>query len=473
LKNLRAIRRVLYITMALNLVAMLAKLLVGYWTGALSLIADGYDSLFDAAGNVIGLVGIYIASRPADREHPYGHRKFETLTAIGISLLLFVTTWELLQNAWERLRAPELIDPTINAWSFGALAISIVVHVIVTVYELNAGRRLKSDVLVADALHTRADIYVSVSVIGGLIAVRLGYPVVDPLLALAIAVFIAKLGVDIIRESSRTLLDGAVVPIGEIERVVMGVRDVRACHHIRSRGHEDAIYVDLHVKVVPEMSTAQSHAIAHDVQHRLRAEFPAVQDVVVHVEPEDIAGGDQEIPIPALRALAQELGLAVHDIAAHQVDGMYHVETHITVDGGLSLERAHAMADELEELARGRLDRLGEIVTHIEPAVDDLESPGPGWLSVDGIAESVCNLVVDLGYPGACHDVQVYPVGSSWAVSLHYTLDGHMPLREAHAISEQIERHLRDIIPRLHRVVIHTEPLIAGESEGQTEHGRS
>jgi len=93
MKNLKAIRRVLYITMGLNLVAMAAKLGVGYWTGALSLIADGYDSLFDAAGNVIGLVGIYLAFRPADPEHPYGHRKFETMAAVAISILLFLTTW--------------------------------------------------------------------------------------------------------------------------------------------------------------------------------------------------------------------------------------------------------------------------------------------------------------------------------------------------------------------------------------------
>ena len=115
MKNLKAIRRVLYITMALNLVAMAAKLVVGYSTGALSLVADGFDSLFDAAGNVIGLVGVYIASRPADQEHPYGHRKFETFAAIAISLLLFVTTWELVESAWERLRDPALIEPVVNA----------------------------------------------------------------------------------------------------------------------------------------------------------------------------------------------------------------------------------------------------------------------------------------------------------------------------------------------------------------------
>jgi cation diffusion facilitator family transporter len=463
MKNLGAIRRVLYITMALNLVAMAAKLMVGYWTGSLSLIADGFDSLFDSASNVIGLVGIYIASRPADEEHPYGHRKFETLSAIAISLLLFVTTWELVESALERLRSPEMIDPTVNLWSFGSLLVSIAVHITVVVYELNAGRRLKSDVLVADAMHTRADIYISLSVVGGLVAVRLGYPVVDPLLALVIAVLIAKIGIDIIRESSKTLLDGAAVPISEIERIVMGVHDVLACHDVRSRGHEDAIYVDLHIKVAPQMTTAQSHAVAHDVQHRLRSEIPAIQDVVVHVEPEDREIPDGSALIPALRSVAERLGIAIHNITARQVDGKYHVEAHILVDGSLPLMQAHQIASQLEEMARSQIENLAEIVTHIEPQSGESGQPYETATSADEIAERVQSLLSGWDAGMDCHNVRVYAVGDSWAASVHCLLDGRMPTQEAHIIAGEMEGRLRDAIPRLERVAVHAEPLVANE----------
>ena len=463
MKNLSAIRRVLYITMALNLVAMAAKLVVGYSTGALSLVADGFDSLFDAAGNVIGLVGIYIASRPADREHPYGHRKFETFAAIAISLLLFVTTWELVESAWERLRDPAAIDPAVNAWSFGSLIVSIGVHVAVVVYELRAGRRLKSDVLVADALHTRADIYISLSVIVGLIAVRLGFPVVDPLLALVIAVLILKIGIDIIRESSKVLLDGAAVPISDIERIVLGVRDVRSCHDIRSRGHEDAVYVDLHVKVAPEMSTAQSHAIAHDVQHRLRDEISAIQDVVVHVEPEDAEEERSASVIPALRTLAQELDISIHDIAARWVDGAYHVDAHVTMSGDLGLGEAHDRASQLEHEARARIEHLAEIVTHIEPIEEEQQMPSLYWVaearSVDDVEQSICRALDGLELCGPYHDIRVYPEGNGWTASLHCQLDRDVPLRQAHALCTQVEEHLLNSVPRLSQVIVHTEPL--------------
>jgi len=285
MENFRAVRRVLWITMGLNLIATAAKLVVGYWTGSLSLIADGYDSVFDSLSNVVGLVGIYLAARPADEDHPYGHHKAETLTALVISSLLFLTTWELIKSAVERLRDPSLIQAEVNAWSFGALLVSIVVHLTVVWYELRAGRRLHSDVLVADAMHTRADIFVSLSVVAGLIAVRLGYPLADPILAIVIALVIAKIGVDIIREGSPTLMDEVAVPSERVQQIALAVPGVVSCHQIRSRGHETAMYVDLHIQVSPDISTEQSHAIAHEVQHELRRQYPHVRDVTIHTEP--------------------------------------------------------------------------------------------------------------------------------------------------------------------------------------------
>lgn len=290
MRNFSAIRRVLVITLLLNLVATAAKLIVGYLTGSISLVADGLDSVFDSASNIIGLVGIYIASRPADEEHPYGHRKFETMAAISISILLFLTCMQLVQSAWVRLKASEIIAPVVNVWSFAALLLSIAVHITVVSYEYRKGRELKSDILVADALHTRADIYISVSVIAGLIAVKLGQPVVDPILALIIAALIFKIGLDIIRSRSRVLLDGVAVDTSDVERIARAVQGVTAVHRVRSRGHEDDIYIDLHVKVNPSMATEQAHSIAHEVERRLLAEVPGAQDVIVHIEPERAQG---------------------------------------------------------------------------------------------------------------------------------------------------------------------------------------
>jgi cation diffusion facilitator family transporter len=458
----RAIRRVLWVTMGLNLVATAAKLIVGYWTGSLSLIADGVDSVFDAASNVVGLVGIHFAARPADDDHPYGHRKAETMTALIIAGLLLLTTWELLQSAIERLRNPALIEAEANWWSFAALLASIIIHTIVVWYEMREGRRLGSDVLVADALHTRADIFISLSVAGGLIAVRLGYPIADPILAVVVALLIAKIGIDILRQNIPTLMDRLMIPVDQVEQVALSVPGVLSCHRVRSRGHEQDVYADLHIRVDPEMSTDQAHSIAHEVQRRLRESQPDLRDVTVHVEPsrtpqgEPGVGSDQPVA-SQLRKLAEELGIAVHDLWIREVDGHYHTDLHLEADGALSLQEAHRMASSLEKKAREQIPELDELTTHIEPqgrpaVLAEMD------LKESQVAQIVQQVADDTLGAGACHRIQARPGLRGWAISMHCNLPGDMPMAEAHRISSRLESRLRQKISGLERVVVHTEP---------------
>lgn len=458
--NFRAIRRVLWITMGLNLVATAAKLIVGYLTGSLSLIADGFDSVFDSASNVIGLVGIYVAARPADKDHPYGHRKAETMAALIIAGLLFLTTWELIKSAVERLRNPSLIQAEVNVWSFGALLVSILVHMTVVWYELRAGRRLQSDFLVADALHTRADIFLSISVIGGLTAVRLGYPIADPILALVIALFIAKIGIDIIRESSPTLMDEAVMIPGKVEQIALSVPGVVSCHRVRSRGHEGAVYADLHIRVDPHMSTEQAHAVAHEVQYRIRERRPDVQDVTIHVEPAGSRSAEQgwEDVALQLRRLATGLGMEIHNLWAYELGGRYYVEAHLEADGALPLHQAHKSASLLEERAQVVIPNLAEVTIHIEPKGQLIQSPAPGLVEEEVIA--AVQRVVDEAFPAqACHQVQVRRSNGGWLVSMHCYLPGEILLEEAHRLTVRVETLLRSEVPGLERVIIHAEPL--------------
>lgn len=458
----RAVRRVLWITLGLNLVATAAKLIVGYLTGSLSLIADGFDSVFDAATNVIGLVGIFVAAQPPDADHPYGHRKAETITALIISSLLFLTTWELIQSAVERLQHPSLLEAEVTVWSFGALVVSIAVHMTVVWYELRAGRRLQSDVLVADAMHTRADIFISLSVMGGLIAVQLGYPLADPILALVVAVAIAKIGIDIVRETSPTLMDQVVVPPGQLEQIALSVPGVLSCHRVRNRGHKGAVYADLHIRVEPSTDTVQAHTIAHEVQHRLHARLPDIKDVTIHVEPAGSLQSSQgwsDITVK-IRQLAHGLGVGVHDVWAYEVGGGLYAEVHMEADGTQLLHEVHAVASSLEQRSRDAIPRLAEMTIHIEPEgqLHPELSPTPGKTSACQAVERAIHETLQKAAAGDSHRVQLRPGGAGWILSLHYRLPGDISLAEAHEATNQLERRLRESIPDLERVIIHTEP---------------
>jgi len=285
--ELKKIRRVLVITLLLNLAISLAKLGVGYLIRSAGMVADGFHSLFDASSNVIGLIGIRMSAKPPDTDHPYGHRKYETFAALGVALLLFLTCFEVLQRAVTALMGDGEHRVIASTAGFVVMSVSIVVNTFVARYELGKGRELKSDFLIADSGHTKSDILASASVLVSLGAARMGYGWMDPVAALVIAVLIARVGINILRRSSDILCDASRIGEAEVVEICMGVPGVKLCHAVRSRGREDSVSVDLRVHVAPEMTVAESHEIAHRVEKAIKAALPEVTDVVVHLEPHE------------------------------------------------------------------------------------------------------------------------------------------------------------------------------------------
>jgi cation diffusion facilitator family transporter len=279
----RAVRRVLLITLALNLAVAAAKVATGMAFGILSLTADGLHSSLDGLNNVIGLVALSWAHRPPDEGHPYGHRKFETFAALGIGLSLGVLGAGLVREAIARLRTGTA--PASHAASFAVALATLGINILVSRYEIRRGRELDSELLIADGQHTRGDVLVTCGVLGALLAVALHQPALDGAIALAIAAFIGYTAYRVIAHNVGVLADAAVLDVAHVTSIARGVDGVRAVHKVRSRGPAGHVFVDLHVQVDPAMPTLDSHALGHRVAAELKRVLPGVVDVLVHVEP--------------------------------------------------------------------------------------------------------------------------------------------------------------------------------------------
>lgn len=280
---MQKVRRVLWIILLFNLGVALAKVAYGLITRSLSMTADGFHSMSDGFSNVIGLIGVWIAGQPADKDHPYGHKKFETYTTVGIAALLLFVSYEVSAGIINRIRHPSV--PAVTGISFAVMLVTLAVNIGVYVYEVRQGRKLGSDFLVSDAYHTRSDILVSLSVLGGLFGMKLGLPWLDWVLGIVLVVLIALSAWEIIRNSAQVLCDAAVLDAQVVVPLVMDIPGVEDCHMVRSRGRADAVYVDLHVEVDPGMTVAQAHDLADLVEARLKGRLEGVVDVLVHVEP--------------------------------------------------------------------------------------------------------------------------------------------------------------------------------------------
>lgn len=293
-------RRILAVVLVLNLGVAVAKLTVGWLIDSISMLADGFHSLTDSASNVVGLIGISLAARPPDEDHPYGHRKQETLSALFIGGLLAMTAWEVLQSCVERLRTGG--TPDVTPESFLVMGVTMVVNLGVATYEGRRAKELGSEVLRADAAHTKSDVFVSLGVIASLAAARWGYPQLDLVAALVITAIIARVAFGILRRSAGQLADEAVVPADRIRELALSVPGVRGVHKIRTRGQPPSGHADLHVQVQPDLPIDQAHSIGHRVVDRLRQEL-GLRDVVTHVEP--ASGADPSISRPEVSAGAE------------------------------------------------------------------------------------------------------------------------------------------------------------------------
>jgi len=278
-----AVYTVLVRVLILNLAVAVTKLVFGHLTSTVSIVSDGFHSLTDASANVMAIVGLRASHKPPDEDHPYGHRKYETLAAAGIFVFLLFAVLEVARAALKRLAGGA--EPQVTALSFAVMLATIAINLAVVFYESARARALTSELLKADALHTRSDVLTSCAVLASLAAVKLGYPSLDAVGGLVIALFIARTGWEIARDTSGVLSDRVVLAEDEIRRVVMSVPEVLGCHQIRTRGSLDHTFLDLHVWFRGSTTLYEAHRLSHVVKDRLMEKYPHVADAIIHIEP--------------------------------------------------------------------------------------------------------------------------------------------------------------------------------------------
>jgi cation diffusion facilitator family transporter len=277
------VRRVLLGLLFANLAVVAAKFGVGLASASLAVLGDAVHSSVDAMNNVLGLTVIGIAARAPDEDHPYGHTKFETLGALAIVVFLSISGFELVKGAVTRLAGGgtplDITNPQI-----AVLSATLAVNVVVAWYETRRGRQLGSELLLADAAHTRADVFVTLGVLAGVMLTRGGWALADPIVALVVAVAVAVMAWGIVRRAVPVLVDEHAVPAPAIRGVAEGVSGVASAYAIRSRGSGAHTFAEVTIAVDRGATVESAHRIADAVEHRLRTELE-LDEIVVHVEP--------------------------------------------------------------------------------------------------------------------------------------------------------------------------------------------
>jgi cation diffusion facilitator family transporter len=434
------------------------KALVGISTNSLGIISEALHSGLDLVAATTTVYAVRISARPADKDHHYGHGKYESFSALVEVLLLLVTCAWITYEALQRLFFREAYIEASLA-GFAVMIISIILDYSRSRILYRTARKYKSQALEADALHFSTDIMSSSVVILGLLFVTFGYRVADPLAAIGVVLVVVALSLRLGNRTLAVLLDRAPEGLAEtIIEEVARIPGIHSCGRVRIRPSGAQMFIDLEVFVDRSISFERVNTIVVEVEHTIRNIMPN-SDIMVRTQP---AALHEKRFADEVRSLASKIhGIrGIHEIAIHDSEKGLHVEMHLEVDRDVSLEKGHEISTKLESAIKTNINGVGEVVTHIEPPEEEPVIRADVTSESYQIVKAIRETALRVTGVKTCGDIAVHSAEDGLHLTLTCILEQNLSVSEAHGISTHIEEALRRKISGVSKILVHVEPSI-------------
>jgi cation diffusion facilitator family transporter len=448
-------RRTALISVAAACALLALKLVAGIASGSLGLVSEALHSGTDLVAALLTFFAVGVSGRPADEQHQYGHGKAEHLAALFEAAALGLVSVGVAALAVARLAG--WIEITVDAawWAFLVIGIVVALDISRTVTSLRTARRFQSAALLSNALHFGSDLAGSVAVLIGLVGVRAGWPDADSVAALFVAALVLLAALRLMRRNIDVLMDRAPADAEAAARqAIEAIRPPVQLQRLRMRSAAGRHFADVVIAVSPSAAVGQGHAAADAVEAAVERALPQT-DVVVHVEPTEEDAVLRELAYAA--AMNVRHVREIHNISVLHVDGRTEVSLHLKLPGEVSLEEAHRLASEVERAISDALPGVDAVRTHLEPLAEEAEGRAPAREEVDADAEAVTRIVsAETGEPP--RELRFLDSDDGLLVFLTLGLDASAPLAEAHARASEIEERIREELPGVAEIIVHTEP---------------
>jgi len=431
------------------------KLGTGIATHSLGLLSEAAHSGTDLVAALLTFFAVGVAARPADTGHQYGHGKAEHLSALAEGAILVLASLLIMWRAIARLTGSS--HPHVDARWYALVVIGVVMAIDVgrTVASARAARRYSSAALSSNALHFASDLGGSAAVLVGLLFVRAGYAKADSIAALFVACIVLLAAIRLMRGNVDVLMD--IVPADAEEaarQAIVGIEPAVELRRLRMRQAAGRHFADVVIGVDFDAAVGQGHAAADAVERAVQSAVPEA-DIVVHVEPNE---GD---PAVRERAHAAALGVRrvreVHNVSVLSVGSKTELSLHLKLPGGLSLDEAHEIAEEVERAIHAAVPEVDVVQTHLEPLAEAAAGTRPRDVEIAGDHEVVARIVREK--TGAAPlELRFLHTEEGLVAFLTLRLGGRTMLAEAHAQASEIEEAIRRERPEIADVIVHTEP---------------
>ncbi len=446
-------RRTTLVSIAAAGLLVVLKLGTGLATGSLGLISSGVESSGDVGAAVLTFFAVRLGHRPADSEHPYGHRRAENLGALGEAAILLAGGLIVSVKAIAHLISAGS-PPETNWYLFAVIGVALIVDVSRTVVSLRTARRYGSPAMRSNAFHFAGDLAGSVAVLIGLLLVRAGFAQADSIAALIIAAIVLAAAIRLIAENANVLMDRTPVEaMDSAERAIAGLEPGIELRRLRLRESAGRYFADVVAAVAPGQAVVEGHQAASMVEAAVESVLPGC-DVVVHVEPRRV-GLELRDHILSI-ALAEPLVRETHDVTIFEQNGSTDVSLHLKFPADLDLQTARTVAERVELAIRGR-PGIGHVQTHLEPLEQTLVGRPSDELADQQAVLQIESLVRERTGTDP-RLVKLLSARSGRIVFLTITVDSDASLIDAHRVASELEDQLRRELPDIADVVVHTEP---------------
>jgi cation diffusion facilitator family transporter len=448
-------RRTALVSVAAACALIALKLSAGIASGSLGLVSEALHSGTDLVAALLTFFAVGVSGRPADEQHQYGHGKAEHLAALFEASVLAVVSVGVAGLAVARLGDWIEIDVDPRWWAFVVVGFVLAIDVGRTVVSLRAARRFRSAALLSNAMHFGSDFAGSLAVLVGLVAVSAGWPAGDSVAALFVAALVLSAALRLMRRNVDVLMDRAPADAEEAaQRAIEAIEPAVTLRRLRMRSAAGRHFADVVIAVAPDAAVGQGHAAADAVEDAVERALPDT-DVVVHVEPTEEDAVTRELAHAA--AMRVPLVREIHNISVLHVDGRTEVSLHLKLPGGLSLDEAHGIASEVEHAIEKALPGADAVRTHLEPLAEEAEGRTPPRVEVADDAKLVTGIVVERTGTTP-RELRFLKTDEGLLVFLTLRLDPTVPLAEAHARASEIEERVREALPGISDIIVHTEP---------------
>jgi cation diffusion facilitator family transporter len=431
------------------------KLGTGLATGSLALVSAGIESSGDVIAAVLTFFAIRLASRPADTDHPYGHRRAENLAALGEAGILIGGGVLVVTEAITRLlQGGPSLEP--KWYIFAVIGIALVIDASRVFVSLRSAARYRSAALRSNAFHFAGDMAGSLAVLGGMVAVRSGFEPGDAVAALVVAVIIFGAAIRLLYENGRILMDTAPADAQyQAEQAIAALGDDIELRRLRLRESGGRYFADAVVGVPPSQPIVEGHGTADHVEEAVRRVLPE-SDVVVHLEPrrEGLDLRDRALAV----ALAEPLVREAHDITIYEHGDCASVSMHLKFPEDLTVAEAHEVAERVE--ARLSADpAVDEVQTHLEPLERPVAArPQAPHDQRDDVEQRRIGDLVRERVGREPTELRLLRTEVGLVVFLGVSVGPSVTLTAAHELSSRLEDDIRRDSDYIADVVVHTEP---------------